>query len=117
MNALIDTGFLFATIDAEDSRHTQCVKALENEFVAPLLPEVVLSELAYLLLRDLNYQALIIFLRSLAEGELPIVSVSGKDLNRAAEILDQCEDSKIDFVDSVIMAIVEQLNNYSDSDS
>lgn len=46
MPALLDTGFLLAVIDADDSLHEACTTALESES-APLLPDVVLPELAY----------------------------------------------------------------------
>ena len=57
MTALLDTGFLLAVIDADDNFHAACAEALEAE-AAPLLPDVVLPELAYLLLRELDYPAL-----------------------------------------------------------
>jgi len=62
MAALLDTGFLLAVIDADDNLHAACVAALESE-TNPILPDVVLPELAYLLLRELGYPALIRFLR------------------------------------------------------
>ncbi|MGH9934701.1 MAG: hypothetical protein ACREAM_00555 [Blastocatellia bacterium] len=46
MTALLDTGFLLAVIDEGDSLHDACVAALQNEN-RPLLPDVVLPELAY----------------------------------------------------------------------
>ena len=108
MNSLIDTGFLLAVLDKNDHRHFGCVNALESEF-SPLLPEVVLSELAYLVLRELGYKVWVSFLRSVANGELPLISATTKDLARSAEILEKYQDSKIDFVDSIIMAIAERL--------
>lgn len=109
MSGLTDTGFLFAVLDAKDARHKKCFEALENE-TAPFLPDVVLTELAYLVLRDLGHDVLTVFLRSLSDGELPIICADIVDLKRAAEILEQYADSKIDFVDAVIMAIAERLN-------
>ena len=47
MAALLDTGFLLAVIDADDNLHAACVAALESE-TNPILPDVVLPELAYL---------------------------------------------------------------------
>ncbi len=48
MTALVDTGFLLAVIDADDDLHETCAVAMQEE-PEPLLPEVVLPELAYLL--------------------------------------------------------------------
>ncbi len=109
MNSLIDTGFLLAVLDKKDKRHNVCAELLETE-IGVYLPEVVLPELAYLVLRELGYKVWISFLRSLADGEMPVVSTEIQDLKRAAEILEKYTDSKIDYVDSVIMAIAERLN-------
>ncbi|MBA3634638.1 MAG: PIN domain-containing protein [Acidobacteria bacterium] len=46
----------------------------------------------------------------MAAGELPILSTKLQDIERAAEILDKYTNSKIDYVDAVIMAIAERLD-------
>jgi predicted nucleic acid-binding protein len=63
MAALLDTGFLLAVIDADDNLHAPCAAALEAE-PNPLLPDVVLPELAYLIIRELGHQTLARFLHS-----------------------------------------------------
>lgn len=108
MTALLDTGFLLAVIDADDNLHAACTAALEKES-APLLPDVVLPELAYLVLRELGYPALTSFLRSVATGELVQVKSTPQDLERAAEILEKYADSRVDFVDCAIVAMAERL--------
>ncbi len=71
MTALLDTGFLLAAIAANDDMHEVCALALEEE-PDPLLPYIVLPELAYLIVRDLDIPTLIQFLRSVAAGDLPL---------------------------------------------
>ena len=109
MAALLDTGFLLAVIDADDSLHAACVAALESE-TNPILPDVVLPELAYLILRELGYPALTKFLRAVATGEMTQVQSAPPDLTRAAELLEKYADNKVDFVDCVIVAMAERLN-------
>jgi predicted nucleic acid-binding protein len=109
MTALLDTGFLLAVIDADDSLHAACTSALEAES-APLLPDVVLPELAYLILRELGYPALITLLRSVATRELVQAKSTLQDLERAAEVLEKYADSRVDFVDCAIVAMAERLN-------
>src|SRR5712675_318562 len=87
MTALLDTGFLLAVIDADDSLHAACVAALESE-TNPILPDVVLPELAYLILRELGYPTLTKFLRAVAAGEMAQVQSTPPDLARAAELLE-----------------------------
>ncbi len=108
MTALLDTGFLLAVIDEDDGLHEACTEALQNE-LNPLLPDVVLPELAYLILRELGYPPLTKFLRAVAAGEIPMIQSTNADLERAAEVLDKYADSKVDFVDCVIVALAERL--------
>ena len=54
MSALLDTGFLLAAIDQSDDLHAACAAALRDE-INPLLPDVVLPEPAYMVLRDLGH--------------------------------------------------------------
>ncbi len=54
MTALLDTGFLLAVLDADDDLHPACVQALSAES-EPILPDMVLPELAYMVLRGLGW--------------------------------------------------------------
>ncbi|MCP4654422.1 MAG: PIN domain-containing protein [bacterium] len=108
MTALLDTGFLLAVLDADDKLHEACVDALLKES-GPLLPDAVLPELAYMVLRDLGYPVLIRFIRSLVRGEIALEKAELADLDRAAEILEKYADSRVDFVDCVIVALAERL--------
>ncbi len=67
MTALLDTGFLLAVLDADDDFHQVCTTALLNE-AAPLLPDVILPELAFMVLRELGYPVLVSFLQSVIKG-------------------------------------------------
>lgn len=107
--SLIDTGFLYAVLDKSDAHHKACLAVLETE-TAALLPEVVLPELAYLVLRQDGYESLTAVLHSIVAGEFQLVKTEISDLQRAAEILEKYADAKIDFVDCVIMAIAERLD-------
>jgi uncharacterized protein len=109
MSALIDTGFLLAVLDADDQLHDHCVAALVRE-QRPLLPDAVLPELAYMVLRELGYEVLITFLNSLLRGELELERATRSDLARATEILEKYADNRVDFVDCIVFAMAERLN-------
>ena len=109
MTALLDTGFLLAVLDASDEHHEACKANLLAEH-QPLLPDVVLPELAYMTLRELGYPVWIQFLKSVVAEELPLERIRSEDLARSAEILEQYADAKVDFVDCVIVAMAERLN-------
>lgn len=101
---------MFAVLDESDAFHKTTSKAFEREIYALFLPEVALTELAFLLLRESKYDVLASFLRQIETGSINIVGAETPDFLRAADILEQYADSKIDFVDAVIMAIAERFN-------
>lgn len=81
-----------------------------REIVTAILPDVVIPEIAYLILRELNVKTLVEFLRAVAGGEYLIERTTEGDLERAAEILEEYDDNNIDLVDAVIVAMAERLN-------
>ncbi len=107
--SLFDTGFLFAVFDEDDAHHKAC-SAAYNVAERVLLPETVIPELAYMMASHLGYEKLITFLRSVAAGDFVLVPTELKGLERAAEILEKYADSRVDYVDCVIVAIAERLN-------
>ena len=109
MAALLDTGFLLAIIAENDPYHSDCVRALKNERQV-ILPDIVLPELAYLVLRDMDHHTLALFLRSVGAGPVDYVATTRPDLMRAADLLEQYADNRIDFVDCVLVAMAERLN-------
>ena len=108
MTALLDTGLLLAVLDRDDALHAISNLALEEE-PEPILPDVVLPELGYLVQRELNTAVLVQFLRAVAGGELRIEQARPADIARAADVLEKYADSGVDFVDYVIVAMAERL--------
>jgi predicted nucleic acid-binding protein len=109
MTALLDTGFLLAVIDADDHLHSSCVAGLQSE-PHPVLPDVVLPELSYLILRELGHLVLAKFLRAVASGEL-VQAHSGLRIFLEPRIcLRNTLTNKVDFVDCAIVAMAERMN-------
>lgn len=108
-SVLLDTGFLLAILNRKDAHHIACSKAFQKQ-KAVLLPDVVLPEVAYLILRELDVKALTLFLRTVAQGGFTLERTSNEDLLRAAEILERYNDNNIDLVDAVIVAMAERLD-------
>ncbi len=94
MAALLDIGFLLAVLDADDDMHEVCVIAFSEE-QRPVLPDVVLPELAYLVIRELGYPALLKFLNAVAKGELTIERTRLEDLTRTIEVLENIPIKKL----------------------
>lgn len=66
--------------------------------------------MAYLLARDIHDEAAADFVASLAATELTLETPRQEDYSRSAEILRQYSDAKVDFVDTMIVAMAERLN-------
>ena len=75
-----------------------------------VLPVPAITEVAYLLARDVSNEAAEDFIASLAASELTLENPLQEDYLRSAEIIRQYADAKLDFVDALIVAIAERLN-------
>lgn len=109
MSLLLDTGFLYALLNRTESNHER-VLAVSRTIREPIiLPVPAITEVAYLLLRDVGSEAVADFLQSLTTTDLILESPTTSDLERAAEVIRQYADARVDFVDAVIVAISERL--------
>lgn len=107
--SIFDTGFLYAYFDKDDEYHKACDEIFDDESLNALLPDLVLPELAHLILRRLDVEKLTNFLRSVANEDFELVRTIESDLECAAEILEKYDDNNIDLVDAVIVAMAERL--------
>ena len=110
MAVLLDSGFLFASLNTSEAEHQSTIRVLENIREPIILPVPAITEVAYLLARDINNGAAADFIASLAVGELTLETPRQEDYSRSAEIIRQYADAKVDFVDALIVAIAERLN-------
>jgi len=108
---LLDSGFLYALVDENDSSHQDVLKTRSVINGTIILPVPAITEVCYFVQKKLGIAALTNFLENLAQQEdfifeTPLLS----DYSRSAEILKKYNDSNIDFVDGCIVAIAERLN-------
>jgi predicted nucleic acid-binding protein len=106
---LADSGFVVALVNKTDPRHLE-VREVYLQFPQILLPQVVLVEVAYLVGRDVGIPTVIAFLKGIPASRFVLIASTDQDIARAADIIDQYLDSKVDFVDSTIMAMAERLS-------
>lgn len=108
---LLDTGFLYALNDTNDTNHFRAVTFLRSLAEAELgLPWVVLPELAYLLHSRLSHRAMRNFLVGLAHSDIKLVPLEAGDMVRVNEILAHYAEARLDFTDAVIVAVAERLD-------
>lgn len=110
MAFLMDTGFWYASIDDSDEYYKVVSPIASDIRETVYLPIPVITETAYLILRNKGVEALANFAESLAITKFQLEIPTSEDYKRTAEILRKYDDANIDFVDACIVAISERLN-------
>ena len=109
MTYLLDTGYFYALLNQAESRHEDVLAASRQVEGPVYLPTPVITEVAYLLLRDVGSEALAEFTLGLADPGFLIVDPVVEDYRRAAEIIRRYHDARVDFADAMLVAIAERL--------
>ncbi|MBN2305161.1 MAG: PIN domain-containing protein [Anaerolineae bacterium] len=106
---LVDSSFLFALYDQSSDRHEAAQSATQTLVALPIVPNVVLTEVTFLLRRAGSVPAVTRFLDAFVASRFELESVTLDTLRRARGIMADYADSRFDFVDCCIMALAEQL--------
>lgn len=96
-------------MDADDAHHVACVELLEEHPGPLIVPELVITEVVYLLETRLGPSAQIRFLGDLAAGNLIAESVAAPDWLRMAELVSTYRDLPLGAVDASVVATAERL--------
>lgn len=107
---LVDTSYLVALSIPKDRNHTRAIALAAQGPDQLVLPQVVLTEVSFLLLRSGGVPAMRAFLRWVVEAEAPLQTIVLEDIHRAEQIMEQYADAQFDFVDTCLMALSERLN-------
>lgn len=106
---LVDTNFLVALSDTKDLNRQKALRFAQKNQHQRIVPDVVLTDVAYLLRRGIGQKAVSIFLKSIAESDAQLEPVTKADLRQSAEIMLKYPAANFDFVDGCIMALAERL--------
>ncbi len=106
---LVDTGPLVAAGNRADEYHAKCVRALATAETPRLVPATVVAETGYLLERAAGPAVEAEFLRLFSSGYLKLADLTGDDLNRAAELVEQYANFPLGTTDATIIALAERL--------
>jgi predicted nucleic acid-binding protein len=107
---LLDTSFVVALNNPRDKNHAASTQFFSGKRNIYLLPEVVLTEAAFLLGRAGGLPASLRFLDRLVATSAVLQSVTLSDLKRVREIMAAYPEAHLDFVDCCLMALSERLN-------
>lgn len=107
---LIDSSFLIALNCPQDKNH-DCVRQLvEDDSRLRLIPDVALTEVAYMLRAQFGVSRVVSFLEALNAELARLEPVTLADVNRARQIMLMYADARLDLVDCCIVALAERLN-------
>jgi len=106
---LVDSSFLYALFRKADPDHPAVRTVFRTVKAEFIIPQIVLTEAAWLFNRAGGMPLAAAFLDLLAAAGLPLESVAYDDLRRASELLRQYPTAKLDLVDCCIVALAERL--------
>jgi uncharacterized protein len=105
---VVDTGVLYAALDADDSDHGPCADLLTKAREPRVVPAPVLSEVDWLCGRLPRSQFSSI-LDQIVTGALVVEDLLHEDYRRVDKLLATYTDLRVGFVDAAVLAVVERL--------
>jgi hypothetical protein len=110
VNAVADTGALYALYDSTDAQHEKVRKSLSALRGLIYVPTAVLGEIDYLLREWLGVDAELAFLASLRSRAFLLEELTEADLARCEELLNSYRDLDLGLVDAAVIATAERLS-------
>jgi len=94
---------------ADDADHERCAPLLQPHPERRVVPAPVLTELDYMLARELGVEAFPKVLDAIKAGELAVEDLTASDYDRVAELMRTYADLEVGFVDCAVLAVTERL--------
>lgn len=106
--AVVDTGPLYAAIDADDADHDRCVEIMQKSKMLLIFPALVIAEVCYLVGSRLGALVEQQFLQGLKQCE--VEAPQGDDWLRIGDLVHQYRDFSLGGVDASVIALAERVN-------
>lgn len=108
MLAIVDTGPLYAAVDADDQDHARCRAVLERRDIELVIPALVVAETAYLVGRRLGPAIEAAFVRGLAEFE--VEGPAPDDWALIGDLVERYGDFPLGTTDASVAVLAERLD-------
>lgn len=105
---VVDTGGLYAALDANEDLHGAAVAALVAAKPPRLLSPFVLAELDYLIGTRVGHAAQVALLEEVASGAYQLEPFSSEDVEEACRVMEKYEDLRIGLADASVVVIAKR---------
>ena len=105
---VLDTGGLYAALDANESLHGQAVAALVTARPPRLLSPFVLAELDYLIGQRAGHEAQLALLDEITQGVYRLEAFSDDDVAQARRVMERYADLRIGLADASVVVLAER---------
>jgi hypothetical protein len=105
---VLDTGGLYAALDANETLHDRCVAALGASKPPRILSPFVLAELDYLIGTRAGHEAQVALLDDVARGAYQLDPFAPDDVDRARQIMERYADLRIGLADASVVVLAQR---------
>ena len=107
MIGVVDSGPLYAVVDADDDDHALCLQVLQRSDLDLVVPALVVAEVTYLVGRRLGAQVEAAFLRGL--GTLEVEAPIADDWPAIADLVERYGDFPLGGTDASVAVLADRL--------
>ncbi len=107
MLAIVDSGPLYATADADDDDHARCVAVLKRPDLDLVVPALVVAEVTYLVGSRLGPAAEATFLRGL--GTLAVEAPAAEDWAEIGRLVERYADLPLGGTDASVAVMADRM--------
>lgn len=105
---VLDTGGLYAALDANEPLHGRAVAALAAATPPRVLSPFVLAELDYLIASRAGQQAQMALIDEIARGVYQLDAFSSEDVSHAKRIMERYADLRIGLADASVVVLANR---------
>ena len=105
---VLDTGGLYAALDANEALHGRAVAALVAATPPRVVSPFVLAELDYLIAGRVGHQAQMALIDEVARGAYQLEVFSSEDVGHARRIMDRYADLRIGLADASVVVLANR---------
>jgi predicted nucleic acid-binding protein len=104
----MDTGGLYAALDANEALHGRAVAALVATRPPRVVSPFVLAELDYLIARRVGHQAQMALIDEVARGAYQLEPFSSEDVAHARRVMERYADLRIGLADASVVVLANR---------